>query len=566
MHRLRIAFFLFFTAPHAAASSHGVVVSDCAIASEVGASTLQRGGNAVDAAVAVALALAVVRPEAGNLGGGGFMLIQPASGPANFIDFRETAPRAATSSLLLDDDGNYDPDRALWSGRAVGVPGTVAGLALALERFGSLEWGDLVEPARQLAKAGFLVNDRLAALFDLHRQRLARHPETRRIFLRGGLSPYREGERFAQPELAETLALLGSHGPRAFYQGAIAERLIDTVQRTGGIIDAVDLARYTARERQPLTGTFLGRTVVTVGPPSSGGGVLLLMLNMVEALVSEPRLPKTWPAPIDHVLLEIMRRAYAVRSTEFGDPDFVAMDLNTVLSREFATRLVASIGPRATPSAQVTLPLADWQPHPTSPEGSSTTHFAVVDLAGNAVATTTTLNASFGSGITVDGAGFLLNNEMDDFTAKRGTANLYGLVQGKRNTIEPGKRPLSSMTPVITLNEAGVPALVLGSPGGSRITTAVFQALLNTALFGMDPDAAVAAQRVHHQFLPDHVMYEPGALNARVRADLKKRGHVIADEPRVVGHVHLAEQRPDGSWIAIADERRGGAVATPNNR
>jgi len=533
------------------ATGNAIAVTDDRHASRIAMQVLANGGNAVDATIAAAFVLAVTRPDAGNLGGGGFMLIDRQGAPPVMIDCREQAPAAATEDMFLDAEGNADNQRSLWSGAACGVPGTVAGLEDAHRRFGSRPWRELVEPAITLAAEGFVVDAALADLFATYRDRLARWPDSRRLFLRGGDAPWRQGERLVQPELAATLRAIRDGGAGAFYHGATAERLVATVEATGGRVTLDDLAGYRVRDRQPVTTTYRGYEVLSASPPSSGGLVLALLLAMTERLdLGAGGAATLDDAVTTHRMVEMMKRAYAARSVALGDPDFVDVDTDAFLSDAAVAHQLSSLGDRATPAAALGGAGA-------SGEGESTTHLSVVDAADNAVAFTTTLNATFGSGILVAGGGFLLNNEMDDFTAKPGAPNLYGLVQGRRNRIEPGKRPLSSMTPTI-LRRGGVPVMTLGSPGGSHIINAVYQVLVHQTEFGLSPVAAVEHPRVHHQYLPDAVTLEPGAGSRR--AGLEERGHVVAAEPAWIGHVHLGA-RLDGGWIGVADRRRGGTAA-----
>ncbi|MFN3650197.1 MAG: gamma-glutamyltransferase [Armatimonadota bacterium] len=507
------------------AARHGMVASASAHASRVGAEVLRKGGNAVDAAVAVGLALAVTYPAAGNLGGGGFMVLRMADGTASVVDFRETAPAAASREMYLDPKGDVIPEASTVGYRAVGVPGTVAGLALALERYGTRRWSDMVEPARKLAAEGFPVSYELAG--DLRRTRLlSRFPETRRIFQRDG-DYYEPGERLRQPDLAATLRRLQKEGPEELYTGRTARLLADEMRAHGGLITPEDLKAYRPVIREPLRGRYRGYEILTMPPPSSGGVALLQMLNVLERF--ELRSLGHSSSERYHLLIETMRRAFADRSEYLGDPDFVRVPVRGLTSPGYAERLFQQIDRRrATPSAQV-------KPgNPAPYESPQTTHYSVVDRAGNAVSVTYTLNAAYGSGVTVKGAGFLLNNEMDDFTSKPGSPNLFGLIQGERNAIAPRKRPLSSMTPTILLKD-GKLFMVVGSPGGPTIINTVLQVTLNVIDHDMNLQQAIAAPRIHHQWLPDVVRHEPYGLSRDVQEALRARGHELAERPAYMG-------------------------------
>jgi gamma-glutamyltranspeptidase/glutathione hydrolase len=482
----------------------------------VGVSILKKGGNAVDAAVAVGLALAVTYPEAGNLGGGGFLLLRLADGRTTAIDFRETAPANASRDMYLGKDGQ--PTEASHVGyRAVGVPGTVAGLALAQSRYGLLKWRDVVAPAVSLAEQGFPITNSLARLLKNSRA-LSGFAESRRVFQRSG-RPYNEGELLRQPDLAATLRRLMEKGPREFYEGQTASLIAQDMAAQGGLITRDDLRRYVAVERAPLRGTYRGYEVLTMPPPSSGGACLLEMLNILE-----PHNIKSLgfgSSASDHLLVESMRRAFADRSELFGDPAFVTVPTRGLSSKAYAAERARTIDlSRATPSKEIGVG------NPVPYESLQTTHYSIVDAAGNAVSCTYTLNNSFGSGVTAKGTGILLNNEMDDFAAKPGTPNGFGLVQGERNAIAPQKRPLSSMTPTI-LTKEGKLFLVIGSPGGPTIITTVLQTIVNVIDHGMSLPRAIAAGRLHHQWLPDAIDTEEFAVPADVRTALESRGHVF---------------------------------------
>lgn len=517
-----VLFLLCPTAVHAQGrqalrARHGMVVSASPHASDVGLEILKKGGNAVDAAIVVGFALAVVHPSAGNIGGGGFMLVHHArTGQEATVDFRETAPSAARRNMYQDPQGKVLMDLSTVGYLASGVPGSVAGLHLAWKKFGSLPWGDLIEPAIRLAGEGFPVSDALSRSLKAHRELLSRFQESRRIFLRDHRL-YNEGEKFRQPELARTLRLIAREGPKAFYEGEIAKMIVDQMKKNGGNITRDDLRNYEAKVRPPIRGTYRGYQVVSIGPPSSGGIVLLEMLNMMEL---HPSASLGFHSSRGvHLLVEIMRRAFADRAAFLGDADFAAVPVNRLISKSYARRRVRDIDvARASSSFSV------GRGEKNIFESSETTHYSIIDREGNAVATTTTINGSYGSGVTIEGAGFLMNNEMDDFSSKPGVPNQYGLIQGEANAIAPRKRPLSAMTPTIVKKDQKV-FLVLGSPGGPAIINTVFQILLNVMDHGFTIQEAVDAPRVHHQWFPDRIRVERRALGGDVRQSLQERGH-----------------------------------------
>jgi gamma-glutamyltranspeptidase/glutathione hydrolase len=529
---------------------HGMVVAQEQRAARIGVEILDRGGNAVDAAVAVGFAMAVTYPRAGNLGGGGFMVIHLAKGNRDIaIDYRETAPAKAWPEMFLDAEGHPDPKKSRDSGLAVGVPGTVAGLALAEEKYGSgrLSLADLIRPAINLAANGFRVEDDLADSLPGARARLARWPSTASIFLNGG-ETLRQGERLFQPDLADTLRAITKHGPRAFYTGDIAEKIADAVREAGGIMTAQDLADYRAVERPVVRGTYRGYDIVSMPPPSSGGVCLIEMLNILEGY-DLGKLGRGAEALHDEI--EAMKRAYADRAVYMGDPDSVRMPLAMLTSKDYAAKLRAGIGPRATPAADI------HPGKPEDPEGRNTTHFSVVDSDGNAVSNTYTLNFSYGLGLVADGTGVLLNNELDDFTAKPGASNAYGLLGFAANLPGPGKRPLSSMTPTIVLKD-GKPVLVTGSPGGSRIITAVLQVIVNALDFHMPVSAAVEAPRLHNQWMPDKTDVEPGFPPAVLDA-LVARGHrIVPTAPHTSANSIAVTEH---GYVGAADSRTRGSMA-----
>jgi gamma-glutamyltranspeptidase/glutathione hydrolase len=542
-------------APEPVAAPRGMVVSVNPIASRVGADVLARGGNAVDAAVAVALALAVTWPCAGNLGGGGFLLVRRADGRAELIDYRETAPARAAREMYLDAHGQLQRGASTVGPRAVAVPGTVAGLALALERHGTRPWAELVEPARKLAAEGYpLTRQHLTMLRRAHAS-LERFPESRRIFLRDG-KPWRAGDRFVQPELAETLARLGKEGPREFYQGETARRIVAEMAASGGLISAEDLAGYRAKVRPPVEGDYRGYHLISAPPPSSGGAILIEMLHMLERF-PVAQLGFHSVAHL-HLLAEVMRRAFADRNALLADTDFVRVPLKGLLDPRFAAERAAAIDPaRATPSSEIKAgDAARW-------EAPETTHFTIVDGQGNVVANTFTLNGLFGSGVTARRTGVLLNDEMDDFSVQPGAPNaLFKLVQGEQNAIAPGKRPLSAMCPTIVLRDGKV-VLAVGAPGGPTIINTVLQVISNVIDFGMNLKEAVDAPRIHHQWLPDAIVVERLALDPDTRAALERRGHHLAEPPAAINNGYFGDAEaigvgPDGERLGASDHRLNG--------
>jgi gamma-glutamyltranspeptidase/glutathione hydrolase len=533
---------------------NGMVVAQESRAARIGVEILDRGGNAVDAAVAVGFAMAVTYPRAGNLGGGGFMVIHLAKGGDTTIDYRETAPAAATPTMFLDAKGNPDRAKSRDSGLAIGVPGTVAGLALAHKKYGAgkLSLADLIAPALRLAQQGFPIEDDIADSLPRAKERLARWPSSASLFLNGG-EPLHEGDRLLQFDLADTLQAIADHGPRAFYEGRIAEEIAATVRGAGGIMTADDLKNYRAVERAPLRGSYRGYDIVAMPPPSSGGVALIEMLNILEGY----DLGKLAREQALHDMIEAMKRAYADRAVYLGDPDQVKMPIAGLTSKKYAATLRASMTDKATPAAAVkpgTL---------TDTEGKNTTHFSIIDRDGNAVSNTYTLNFSYGVGLVADSTGVLLNNELDDFTAKPGTANAYDLIGFNANLPGPGKRPLSSMTPTIVLKD-GKPFLITGAPGGSRIITTVLQVIADVIDFHMPVDKAVGAPRLHNQWEPDQTYVEPGFAPAVLDA-LKARGHVLVPtEP--YSSANSIEVIPKTEFTALgylgsADRRSRGSLA-----
>ena len=528
---------------------HGMVVADEPLAADVGLTVLKSGGNAVDAAVAVGFALAVTHPFAGNLGGGGFMLVRFADGRSTFIDFRERAPEKSTRDMYLDAQGN--PTQESVDGwRAVGVPGSVRGFELARSKYGTQKWGELIAPAIGLASSGFPLSYKSSELLR-HAQNLAEDPESKRIFQKGG-AYHDAGDVLVQPELAATLKRIAASGAREFYEGETAHRLVSEMAKHGGLLTPADLQRYQAVERTPLTGSYRSLTILTAPLPSSGGIGILQMLGMLED--SGYQTPGAGSAAAIHYTAEVMRRFFADRSQYLGDSDFVKVPVKGLLDPAYLRERRASIDrDHATPSDRIN------PGKPAAREGTETTHYSIVDASGNAVAVTYTLNNGFGSGVTVPGLGFLLNDEMDDFTSKANTPNLFGLIQGEANAIEPGKRPLSAMTPTIVVRD-GKPFMVLGAPGGPRITTAVLQVLLNVIDFHMNIQDAVDAPRFHHQWKPDKLYLEPG-ISPDTVALLQRMGHQVDNSPGVV-LARINAILSDGGWLqGAADTRWVGKAA-----
>jgi len=504
-------------------TQHAMVVAQERLAAGVGAEILKQGGNAVDAAVAVGFALAVTHPQAGNLGGGGFVMIRMADGRIAFLDFREMAPAKASRDMYLGPDGNPTRD-SLVGWRAAGVPGSPLGLEEAHRRFGKKPWRELVLPAVKLAREGFPVEEGLVSAIKGSTKALAADPESTRIFLRGGYG-YQPGETLKQPELAATLERIADNGAKEFYQGETARRIAAEMQKHGGLITLDDLKAYRVLDRKPLEGDYRGYHLILPPPPSAGGVGILQMLGMLEGSGYDAAGPDS-SAEV-HYVAEVMRRFYADRSEYLGDPDFYNVPVRALLDPRYLARRKASIDPEhATPSdlVQPGLP-STAAAHVAQYEGSETTHFNVVDAAGNAVSLTYTLNAYFGNGVTVAGTGVLLNDEMDDFAAKPGVPNMFGVVGGEANAIEPGKRPLSSMTPTI-ITKDGKLFMAVGAPGGSRITTGVLQVILDVLDFHLNVQDAVDLPRFHQQWRPD-VLYLQKNFNKDTEAALAKMGYTI---------------------------------------
>lgn len=532
-------------------TENGMVSSRSDMASEVGSKILAAGGNAVDAAVATAFALAVVYPSAGNLGGGGFMMVSLANGEVYAQDNREKAPAAAHRDMFLDSAGDVDRNLAVNSLQASGVPGTVAGLLDALERFGTMSRQQVMAPAIELAEHGFILNDDLASQFLDNMDGFSKYPASLAKFSKQG-QPYQSGDLWLQADLAQTLKLISAQGRDGFYKGHTAELIVAEMQRNNGLISMDDLAAYEALWREPIHGTYHGYDIWSMPAPSSGGVLLVQMLNMLEPFnLAELGFGSTATV---HLMIEAQRRAYADRAEFLGDPDFVEIPTQMLTSKEYARTRFADFDPlKATDSASIGA--GSWPE-----ESTQTTHFSVADKAGNAVAMTTTLNRSYGNRIVVPEVGILLNNEMDDFSSKPNSPNSYGLIGRDANEIQPGKRMLSSMTPTI-VTQAGKPVLITGSPGGSVIINTVLQVVLNVIDHGMDAESAVSSPRIHHQWQPDNVRYETGAISDAVAAELTTMGHKGLTSSRF-GMGNANSIKIDNAIIeGVSDPREAGGVA-----
>jgi gamma-glutamyltranspeptidase/glutathione hydrolase len=542
---------------------HGMVVTAEHLASQVGADVLKKGGNAFDAAVAVGYALAVVWPEAGNIGGGGFMTLRTKDGKTDFIDFRERAPKAASATMYQDAQGNVIKGASTDGYLAVGVPGTVAGLEFVREKYGTMSRDALLEPAIRLARDGFTLDQGDIASFKAELPKLRRDPTAAKIFLAAdGKSPRQIGETLTQPDLAASLTAIAQQGPDAFYKGAIADAIVKASHAKGGILSKADFETYKVREFKPVTCNYRGYDIISSPPPSSGGVVVCEVLNVLEGY---PLAKYGYgSAESVHVMVEAMRAAFADRNS-LGDPDFIKNPIDHLLDKKYAGEIRAKIKPDRAGVSRLPASMAP-------PEPNHTTHYSIIDDAGDMVAVTYTLNDSFGTGVVAPGTGILLNNEMDDFTAKPGVPNLYGLVQGEANAIAPDKTPLSSMSPTV-ITKDGKPFMVIGSPAGSRIPTITLEAIINVIDFGMDIQQAIDEPRIHHQWLPDEVLTEPYALSPDTLKILAKMGykvHVDAEWPIwgygagiLVGGKDLAEiQKGGGARYNGAMDSRAAAGAS----
>jgi gamma-glutamyltranspeptidase/glutathione hydrolase len=540
-------------AKHPVRAKHGMVVSADELASRVGVEILKKGGNAVDAAVAVGFALAVTFPGAGNIGGGGYMVIRMDDGTTATIDYREKAPAKAARDMFLDENGHFVPERSQEGYLSSGVPGSVAGLLHALAKYGTMDRKTVLQPAIDLARKGFRVNAELAEDLRADLKILSHYPSSMKSFTKDG-TPYEEGDLLVQKDLAETLRRIQRSGRDGFYKGKTADLIVAEMRRGGGLITAEDLQSYQPIERPPIYGTYRGYKIVSMGPSSAGGICLVEMLNLLEPF----NLAASGFASSRTVsyMAEAMKLAYADRSKYLGDSDFFPVPISRLISKEYAAERGKLLDTtKATPSTMIApgvIPLK---------EGTHTTHYSVVDRSGNAVSVTTTINSWFGNKIVVEGAGFFLNNEMDDFSAKPGAPNIYGLVGGEANSIQPGKRMLSSMTPTIVLKD-DEPFLVIGSPGGSTIITTVLEVILNVIDHRMNIAEAIDAPRVHHQWLPDTLYYEKYGLAKDVIENLEKRGYHVRQRRGTQGVAEgIIIDRKDGILFGSSDSRGyGGAV------
>jgi gamma-glutamyltranspeptidase/glutathione hydrolase len=529
-------------------AAHAAVSSVHPVASEVGAIIMNRGGNAVDAAVAVGFALAVVHPSAGNIGGGGFMVIRLASGEAYTLDYRETSPAGESRDMYLDSLGELT-ETSVVGHLAAGVPGSVAGLTEAQGRFGKLTLAEVMEPAVRLARDGFVLDERRVRSIESAADRLSLFPASREQFLMPDGSVPPAGHLLVQSDLGRTLQAIADSGARVFYEGGIADLIVAEMERGGGLITSEDLAGYRAIWREPIRIGYRGHTIYSMPPASSGGVTMGQILNILEGF---EEIPAFGSAEQVHLVAEAMRRAFVDRNHYLGDPAFVDMPIEMLLSKSYAAELRRSIQPdRATPTPML---------RPGMGEGDNTTHYSVVDADGSAVSVTTTINSGYGSKVTVPGAGFLLNNEMDDFTGAPGQPNQYGLIQGDANGIEPGKRMLSAMTPAIVLDPDGDLLMLVGTPGGPTIITTVVQVISNVIDHRMTLAEAIAAPRVHHQALPDEIFYENGGLRPDVAARLLAWGHALNQREGYRGEA-AGIIRTQAGWVAVADPRSGGGSA-----
>jgi gamma-glutamyltranspeptidase/glutathione hydrolase len=551
-------------------AAHAMVASQNGYGSDAGVEIMRAGGNAIDAAVATGFALAVVHPQAGNLGGGGFMLIRMTDGSTHFIDYRETAPAAATANMYLDAKGNVIPDSSVIGYKSIAVPSSVAGLAYAQKKYGKLPLATVMQPAIKLARDGFVLSHFDAE--DFRDSDLSKFPESKRVFqtrgsqikdARGG-AYYEEGDLFKQPELARTLERIAAD-PDDFYHGALARELAAAIQQDGGLVTEKDLAAYAVKERPVVTGSYRGYSIISSPPPSSGGVLMLEALNILEPVPLHSMGDRS--ADSIHWTVEAFRRGYMDRAEFMGDPDFVKIPVAQLLDKKYADKWRESIEPaRATPSQLLKRPSfedLDRSAHVAAPEhyeSPQTTHYAVIDEQGNAVAVTTTLNDIFGSRVTATGLGFLLNDEMDDFTAKTGVPNLYGLLQGPANVIAGGKRPLSSMTPTIVVKD-NKPFLILGSPGGARIITTVANILMGVIDYGLNIQDAVNAPRFHHQWMPDAIFMESTGFSPDTEHLLTQRGYQLNFSDSWSDGECIMVDPKTGERMGASDPRHGGRPA-----
>jgi len=547
---LFLVFIIYAQHPDPVKGKNGMVVSASKIASEVGIQILKKGGNAIDAAVAVGFALAVTYPAAGNIGGGGFMVIHFKDGKNTSIDFREKAPMNSHEEMYLDSAKNFLPHLSQEGELSAGIPGSVAGLILALQKYGTMSLKEIIKPAIKLAEKGFILDEKLVQSINAFYSDFLKYPSSAKIFTKNG-EPFKEGDRFIQKDLAKTLKLISKNGRDGFYKGKVADKIVNQMKSSEGIITYEDLENYKAVERTPITSTFKGYKIITMGPPSGGGVILLQSLNVLENFEFSK---DEWnSSSYIHKLVETFKYAYADRSKHLGDSDFYPVPLIELLNKDYSQRIFTQIGDKATPSSEIfPVNIKNYN------ESEETTHYSVIDKFGNAVSVTTTINSAYGSKVVVEGAGFLLNNEMDDFSSKPGVPNQFGLTGSEANKIEPGKRMLSSMCPtIITKDEK--PVLILGSPGGSTIPTSVLQVIMNYLVFGMNIQAAINSPRFHHQWLPDRIDFEERAILNDVKENLRKKNHVLGFN-RSLGRVE-AISIENGIFYGATDPRGfGGAV------
>ena len=536
---------------HPVVAKHGMVAAQEKVAAEIGLDILKEGGNAVDASVAVGFALAVTLPRAGNLGGGGFMIVHDAkAGATKAIDYREMAPKAAFKDMYLDADGNPVKNRSRFHGLAIGVPGTVAGMIMALQNYGSMPLTDVIAPAIKLARDGIVVTQSLSNNLKRAEERLKRWPQTAAVFYKSDGGFYEVGEIFKQPDLAHTLKLIAEHGVEGFYKGKIAQKISNAVQAAEGMITLADMNAYRPIMRDTVSGTYRGYDIHSMPPPSSGGTHIVQILNTLEGYPLTDLGANS--AQTIHLMAEAMKQAYADRATYLGDADFVDVPVKELTNKQYASDIRTAIDMgKARPAVEVKA--STLTPY----ESNETTHYSVIDRFGNAVSNTYTINFSYGSGIVATGTGVLMNNEMDDFSAKSGVANAYGLIGGDANAVEAGKRPLSSMSPTIVMKDGKV-FLVTGSPGGSRIITTTLQIILNVIDHGMNIAEATNAPRIHHQWLPDELRVEEG-ISADTKAILRAKGHDVMTK-RTMGAVQSIMVDPEtGLLLGSTDLRRTGS-------
>jgi len=542
--------------PDPVRGKHAMVASQHELASKIGVEVIKKGGNAVDAAIAIGLALAVVYPEAGNIGGGGFMLIRMRGGKDYSIDYREMAPMAANRDVFIDKGGNLisGEGSSTIGYRASGVPGTLAGFDLAFKKHGSgkIKWSELVEPARVLAQTGYILSFRLANLLKGYNANLSKYPDSNRIFLNNG-KYFKEGDLFKQPELAQTLGRIQLEGAKEFYTGKTAQMIADDMRANNGLITLEDLKNYEAKERTPLRGTYRGYEIITMPPPSSGGIVMLQVLNMLEAY--DVRAMGHNASAKYHLLAEASRRAFADRAEFMADPDFADVPVRKLIDKSYVEKRRSSIDlSKATPSKDI------GHGQIVGKEPTETTHFTIVDTAGNVVTNTYTINDLYGSRVTAKGTGVLLNDEMDDFAARPGKANLYGLIQGERNAVQPKKRPLSSMTPTIVLRKDGSVWFALGARGGPRIISAVMQSVINVIDHDMDIQQAIDAPRIHHQWFPDEILVEPYGMSPDTLKILSSFGHKFPEKPVTIASATGIMIDKTGVRLGAIDSRSDGAA------